>query len=216
MKTYLKPIIFCITLIWSVTLKAQTFTSKGTVELGGEFSFTSQSASVTGGSYYSNYSGGSADLLMFSPYVGAMIGQGFELGFSPSIIHAESSTLLNLFLAPAININTSGTAYPYFEGLIGYSSASGTGSIGGLGIGAGAGVKVTIGCSALFLFDLKYLHQSYEYDEPYYNYSFNGTSYTNNYTTLKVTETINTFFAGLGFRIFIAPKTSHPVPAQTK
>jgi hypothetical protein len=210
MKTYFKLIIYSIALITSLTLKAQTFTSKGAVELGGEFSFTSQSESVSGYSYSYGSESSSYGLLMFSPYLGVMMGQGFELGFEPSIANSKSSTLLNLFFAPAYNINTGGNAYPYLEGLIGYSAITDHGSVHGLGIGLGGGVKVAIGSSALFLFSLKYLSQSYEYEYTINNYTYTGYSYYSYPTTLKVKETINTFFAGIGFHIFITPKAQRP------
>ena len=198
MKTSFTRFIICILAVVSTSSKAQLFTSKGTVELGGEFSFTSQSSTVTGGSYYSGGSSESYNVLMFSPYIGVMTGKGFELGFMPSIAHGGDVTLLDLFFAPAININTGGSAYPYVEGLIGYSTYGGGSSTSGLGIGISGGIKARIGSSALFLFNVKYLHQSFEEEEHYYAYYPSYMSGTH-----KVEVSINTLFAGIGFRIFI-------------
>jgi hypothetical protein len=204
MKTSLKHFIICFLMAGSMTSHAQSFTSKGTVELGGEFSFSSQKESSS-----NNYSHGQEseayNVLMFNPYIGAMVGQGFELGFMPGIARSGSITSLNLFFAPSYNINTSGNAYPYLEGLIGYSSIASGVSANGLGTGISGGVKVAIGSSGLFLFNVKYLHQSFETEESY------NTGYPYySYTTVKTTVAINTIFAGMGFRIFITSK-----PAKT-
>ncbi len=205
MKTIHKFLISSALVIIPWSSYAQSLTSKGTVELGGEFSFASQTYTRSGSS-----SGGSAlNTLMFNPYIGVMVTEGFELGFMPGITTisqgGESATELNLFFTPAYNVN-SGKAFPYFEFLIGYNSISGSGYYGstqtysGLGVGFGGGVKVAVGGSGLFLFNIKYLHQSY--DIPASNSSnFYGSTSSSN------TLSLNTVFAGVGFRIFFAPKT---------
>ena len=210
MKTF-NYLVICILMISSLSSQGQSFTSKKTVELGGEFSFTSQTTSITGSNYGSNDNSDSYDVLMFSPYVGLMIGQGFELGFMPSIAKAENLTIIDLFFAPSYNIQTGGNAYPYLEGLVGYSSYSNSDITGGLGIGVGGGVKVTIGSSALFLFNIRYIHQSFEEKETYYaGYPY----YTATSTTVKIS--LNTLFAGLGFHIFIPSKSSKPISSPGK
>lgn len=204
MKPVHKLFISFVLVLLTNSSQAQSLTSKGTIELGGEFSFSSQTISQSTTSSYNPYNTNreSYDVLLFSPYVGVMMGQGFELGFMPAIANSGSVTSLNLFLAPAYNISTSGNAVPYFEGLIGYSTINNGRSAGGLGIGVSGGVKVTIGSSGLFLFSIKYLHQSFEEERDYYSFNPYYTS-----GTYKSTVIYNTIFAGIGFRIFIASKS---------
>jgi len=203
MKTFRKCFVSAILIIFSISLQAQTFTSKGTVELGGDFSFSSRTETVPGYTFYPNNSSATLNTLIFDPYVGVMATEGFEIGFMPGIgttsYAGSSATSLNLFLAPAYNINAGGKAYPYFEFLIGYNSISGGSTTqDGLGVGFSGGVKVTIGGNALFLFNIKYLHQSYN-NFRYYD-SITGTSFLG-------TETLNTILAGVGFRVFFPSKS---------
>lgn len=205
MKTQLSLFILCCIVIIASQTSAQSFTSKGTVELGGEFSFSSQTVSS---SLSSSSNRSALNTLMFNPYIGTMVAEGFELGFMPGIATVSyggsSSTQTNLFFVPSYNVNTSGKAFPYFEFLIGYNSISGSGngSESGLGVGFSGGVKVAIGNSGLFLFNVKYLHQSYNVTETNYYYNFGSP------TNTSYTESLNTVLASIGFHIFIPSKSS--------
>ncbi len=210
MKKHFNHFAICCLMISTSALHGQSLTSKNTVELGGDFSFSSQTRTLGGITSNSTYT-----TLMFDPYIGVMITEGFELGFMPGISSnrqsgSYSSTLtgVNLFLAPAYNFNVGGKAFPYLEFLVGYNSLSGGGvsrTEEGLGVGFSGGIKVAISESSLFLFNVKYLHQNYN-NVPYYddNFYWNGPSY--------VSESLNTVFAGIGFRVFISPRVKTPAP----
>ncbi|HTB32139.1 MAG TPA: hypothetical protein VK808_08945, partial [Bacteroidia bacterium] len=109
---------------------AKVFASPGCVELGGSFSFTSQS--------FSNPNGGgstpSTSLILFAPYVGYFPIQGLELGVNPLSVSSSSdgtgdhTTSLLFVFAPSYNFNTRSIAYPFIEGNIGYASISESGS----------------------------------------------------------------------------------------
>ena len=182
MKTFLTNFFICSLIISFEESFAQSFTSKGTIELGGEVSFVSVKQLSP------SNAGNSESALMVNPYLGVMVVEGFELGLVPGVTTvysgSQSSTALNLFFAPAYNIKTSGIVYPYLEFLIGYNRIS---SYGGVGAGFSGGIKVQVGDKGLFVFNLRYLNQSYDSD-------FSS-------------ETLGTISAGIGFRVFFVSKS---------
>src|SRR5690349_4081642 len=80
-------------------IQAQTFTSRRTLELGGNLAFSYQSRSDN--THY--------DLTLFalSAYCGLMVLPGFEIGLYPTFtstsVSGYSSTNMEIFLAPAYN-----------------------------------------------------------------------------------------------------------------
>ena len=195
-------------LLISSSLTAQTFTQPGTIELGGDISFSSQSYSENG-----TNSGSALTTFSFNPYLGFMVSDGFELGLMPGIATvsygSSTSTQLNLFFAPAYNVNTNSSVYPYFEFLIGYNTSSdnsyssyaGNRTIGGLGVGLDAGLKINLKGNSLLLFKIQYLHQSFNRD------TYTTTGYSGYPVTIESREiALNTVSFGMGFRIFIEPR----------
>ena len=184
----MKKIIISLTLLFflGTVLKGQdaTFTKGGNIELGGSISFLNEKVSG---------SSSSTNLFSFNPYIGCMIISGFELGVIPGVTvtnetGSSSTTGLNLFLAPAYNINA-GKVYPFLEFLIGYNSINvGSNNSGGLGVGGTGGVKFQVGSNGNLIFSFQYLHKSYK---------SSGSSESTG---------INNLAMEIGFRIFILKK----------
>jgi hypothetical protein len=166
------------------------FIMPGTIELGGEMSYASQKVEDAEGS---------ASLFAMNPYVGIMVGSGFELGFKPGVQFQKAgnykATTFNLLFAPAFNINGGGSVFPYFEFLVGYNMLSYEQAIpysgnleetaSGAAIGIDGGFKAIIGNSGLVLFKIEYLHQTFK---------------TSGQFSSEVSY--NTLSAGVGFRVF--------------
>jgi hypothetical protein len=174
-------------------IHAQTFISPGTTELGGSILFSSQTVT-------NNYPGSDNDMVntfIFSPYIGAMMSGGFEIGVIPSYISQRqgnySYSVLGLYLAPAVNFQAGEASYPFIEFLLGYNvlraGYQGKSTEEGIGWGIDGGVKTIVGTNGLLLFQVQYLSQN-----------FKGTN-------SSVDETLNTFAVGLGFSVFILKKT---------
>ena len=165
---------------------SKIFASAGCVELGGSFSFTSESSSPPNG----GSSSPAATTLLFAPYVGYFPVQELELGINPlSVLHTSdgfggSTTSLLFVFAPSYNFSTHSIAYPFIEGNIGYNSSSESGynSISGVCYGARAGVKLALAPHALLDIALQYIA---------HGYSSNGVSY----------GTINDLVVGIGFSV---------------
>jgi hypothetical protein len=185
MKT--KLILPAVFLAASVSSLAQNFHKKGTTELGGGISYSSVSADVSGSSYNNEAVG----TLIFSPYFGYMVANGFELGFSPQVLDQEaggsSSTILGFYASLASNINLDGATYPFIELMLGYNSVE---DGDGFGFGLNGGVKVNVAGNALLLLQLQFLHQTFERD---------GSNY---FSAVQPTITLTTVAFGLGFRVF--------------
>jgi hypothetical protein len=142
------------------TGNSKSFASAGCVELGGSFSFTSES--------YTNSNGVSSspttNVILFAPYVGYFPVQGIELGLNPFSVASTSfgsggsSTSLLFMFAPSYNFNTHSIAYPFIEGEIGYTSTNdGGANESGISYGGRAGVKLAIAPHALLNIGLQYL-----------------------------------------------------------
>ena len=165
-----------------------SFTLPGTVEFGGDISFSSQSISG---------STSSLSLFSFNPYFGVMLVKGLELGLMPGISLSSSgggngstntTTILNLFLAPAYNFDA-GKIYPFIEFLAGYNSIGiKTQTLRGISIGGSGGLKFQMGKSGLLLFDITYLSQDYNDSDRF------------------LIERLKTLSVGLGARFFLSPK----------
>ncbi len=164
---------------------SKSFASPGCVELGGSFSFTSQSFTYPNGGGTSP----ATTVMLFAPYVGYFPVKGFELGLNPFSIESISNgsggntTSLLFIFAPSYNFNTHSIVYPFIEGNIGYNSKSiGTSTETGACFGARAGVKLAIATHALVDLGVQYLVQ---------NYSSDGITY----------PTINNLVIGIGFTV---------------
>src|SRR5947207_2271229 len=98
----LKAIFLLIAVCVTCSSMAQTLTTTGTVEWGGEMSYTSQSVS--------NYRE-STSIFSFNPYIGVMAGHGLEIGIKGSILSGEGGSALGVYGAPSFNFNTKSNVY---------------------------------------------------------------------------------------------------------
>lgn len=187
MKTILPALIF---LLFNGVLLAQdnssgestpAFPNPG-VELGGQISFSS--TSISDGDY-------STTVFSFEPYIGAMLGKTFEIGFYPGIATISnghnSVTAYQFFLAPCLN-SSAGSLTAYVEGLVGYASIDP--NVSGLGLGGSVGLKFQIIKTGIFKIGVNYVKQNYSASEGGFG------SYS---TQVVAIET--------GFRIFLAAHT---------
>ncbi len=141
--------------------QAQTgkrFAMTGVTELGGSLSFQSITPVSNGNT------GDATNYLTVAPFIGYFVTDGFELGFNPFGITyissgGSSSTQIMILIAPSYNFQTQGSAYPFIEGLVGYtsSSSSNASSRSGISFGARAGVKVEVAEHGLLNVGVQYL-----------------------------------------------------------
>lgn len=146
-----------------ITISAQDFSTKGTIELGGNVGFSSTT-------YVSNGQSSTNSLTNFSidPYVGYFVINNLELGLVPSFSTSkygdQSSTSFSVYFAPAWNFDLKSTLFPFVEGRIGYNTSSyddGNSfttdpSSSGLAWGFRGGVKAQVGSNALVNIALSY------------------------------------------------------------
>ena len=188
MKTLFLPA--CSLLFLSLPSPAQDFIKAGTAEVGGGFGFSFQSPSRSGN--YANES--SLSTFILTPYIGVMLGKGFELGFEPIVIATTTSFYSNnrigIFIAPAFNFPTKTNTYPFIEALIGYEFTTSGGDDRAIGMGVNAGLKVNVSGSALLLLQIEYLREDYLRNEN------GGSQYSNSLLAM------NTIAFGVGFRVF--------------
>jgi len=154
---------FFVLLIGTITVNAQNFATKGTIELGGSIGFSSTTGVNNGESSENSLSNFS-----FDPYVGYFVINGLELGiipsFSTSSYSDQSTTSFGVYFAPAWNFDLKSNLFPFVEGRIGYNTSSyddgnsetDESSYGGLAWGLRGGVKVQVGNSALVNLALSY------------------------------------------------------------
>ena len=145
----------------SVSIFAQGFANKGVWELGGMIGFSS-TTSVSNGESGDN----ALTQFTFEPYVGYFVINCFELGLIPSFSTASlgdaSTSIFNIFFAPAYNFNLHSAAFPFVEGRIGYGSTTydpGEGdsnTSSGLSWAVRGGLKYQLGNSALVNVSLGY------------------------------------------------------------
>ena len=140
---------------------ARHFAAKGIVELGGSVAFQTTRQVVQGST------GDPAYLLSAVPYAGYFVADGLELGLDPLGIAWSKSggntvTDLRILAAPSYNFRTRTVAYPFLEGLAGFtlrsSSANGTTTTAsGFSWGGRAGVKMALAERALLTMGGQYL-----------------------------------------------------------
>ncbi|MCJ7555266.1 MAG: hypothetical protein MUO34_15450 [Ignavibacteriaceae bacterium] len=150
---------FLVLLFGSITLNAQYFATKGTIELGGSAGFSS-STSVDNGETAED----AFTTFNFAPYVGYFVVNSLELGLIPSFVSQSfgdnySANAFGVYFAPAWNFDLKSNLFPFIEGRIGYNTTSTTVTDGegvetefnssGLAWGLRGGLKVQVGNSAL-------------------------------------------------------------------
>lgn len=161
----LAMIIVACSLVLLVVLPASAQTEKGyadrgVVELGGTVAFTSVTsvnAGQTSSTTYTNFS--------LTPSIGYFITDGLEIGLDPFSLtvssHTGASTSpteLHILGSVAYAFKTQGSAYPFVQGMAGYSSYSaGSTSLSGFTWGLRGGVKVALAQHVLLLCGVQYL-----------------------------------------------------------
>ncbi len=156
----------CILAFIAPASMAQTtkgFATKGCVEVGGNAAF--QSLSYTS----SYYTGETITSLSFGPYVGYFASDGIELALNPfSVEHTSSGgysiTQFMIVAAPSYNFITGGMAYPFIEGLIGYTSTAESGGYAtshGIIWGGRGGVKLAVATQALLNLAIEFKRTSW-------------------------------------------------------
>lgn len=154
---------FAILFFGTISLSAQNFATKSTVELGGSLGFSSTTMVYDG-----NSADNSISTFSIEPYVGYFVINSLELGLIPSFSTQsygdQSSTSFGVYFAPAWNFDLKSNLYPFIEGRIGYNTSSyddgnsetDDPSSSGLAWGFRGGVKVQVGNSALVNIALSY------------------------------------------------------------
>ncbi len=132
------------------------FATKGSVEVGGSISFFNTTPVVDG------TAGDAITTFQFAPFVGYFFADEFELGFNPFSFATQSQSghsfsQVMILLAPSYNIRTGSNAYPFVEGLIGFSSQSDGSTASGVTWGFRGGVKVAVTGKGLLNLGLQYL-----------------------------------------------------------
>ena len=136
-----------------VSLFAQNFAKKGTIELGGSVGFTS-----TTGVTNAETADESITSFFFNPYVGYFFMNSFEVGLIPSFstMSAGDASLnsFGILLAPAYNFDLGNCWYPFIEGRIGYNTETFDSGLSestqsGIEWGFRGGVKAQVGNNAL-------------------------------------------------------------------
>jgi len=130
------------------TQPRKRFGSPGTVELGGNMTFTASQGVAGGKNGTWDY-----DFSML-PYAGYFVIEGLELGINPAgvAVHRSGDTTtvqLRILFAPSYNFHTATIVTPFVEGLAGFTSASliqtgSTRSNTGFTFGGRAGIKVAL------------------------------------------------------------------------
>ena len=136
-------------------LYAQDYAKQGTWEVGGNVFYTS-TTSVNNGETSDNSLG------IFSldvPFYYFVI-DGLELGIIPSYQNlssgGSSASIFNILFGTAYNIETSSSAYPFFEGRVGYNTTSNGDTRSGIVWALIGGVKVQVGGNALISIGINY------------------------------------------------------------
>ncbi len=155
--------ILLILFVSTISLSAQNFATKGTIELGGSIGF-SNTTMVSNGESAEN----SITNFSLEPYVGYFVINSLELGIIPSFSSTsygdQSSTSFGVYFAPAWNFDLKSNLFPFIEGRIGYNTSSyddgdsvtDDPSTSGLAWGLRGGVKIKVGNSALVGIALSY------------------------------------------------------------
>jgi hypothetical protein len=140
----------------------KVFSSPGVWELGGSAAF-SRNTPVAGGS-----SGEAVYKLSAVPFVGYFLLDGVELGVNPLGVALTSegdttTTELRFLFAPSYNYSLGGRAYPFIEGLAGYTAVivdypgGGRSTRSGFSWGGRLGVKFPVTAQGLLNVGVQYL-----------------------------------------------------------
>lgn len=144
-----------ILLICSNSLWAQDFANKEIWELGGTISFVNSTAVHNGQSSESSLSTFSLNVPVYY-----FIIDGLELGLIPQFQNlssgGSSASLFALLAGIAYNLKTKSAAYPFFEGQVGFNTASNGSSRSGIIWSLNAGAKIQIGSQGLARIGLFY------------------------------------------------------------
>jgi hypothetical protein len=143
------PVIFWVTSIISVRAQEKQFAQKGITELAGNLSYSSLTMVSNG------ETGDAVSIFSFAPQVGYFAADGFEIGLSTGVAvlpgfsvvspeDGESTSIVQLFLSPAYNFQTSNQkVFPFIEAQMGYTSVSSAGqSQSGFSYGGRIGLKI--------------------------------------------------------------------------
>lgn len=159
-------------LLATAVAQEPAFAKKGIVELSGSVSYANYT-DVSHGTASSN----STSFFSFGPKVGYFIVDGFELGFDPGVAilgfmpglsfatstGQSTTTLLQLFVAPAYNFRTEGTRIvPFIEVPVGYTSISQSShASSGFSWGVRAGIKTVASGHFLISFFGEYYQMTF-------------------------------------------------------
>ena len=143
-------LLFCGNSLW-----AQDFAQKGIWELGGTINFVN-ATSVSNGETAEN----SLSTFSLNVPVYYFVIDGLELGLIPQFQNlssgGSSASLFALLAGVAYNLRTQSAAYPFFEGQVGFNTASNGSTRSGILWSLNAGAKVQIGSQGLARIGLFY------------------------------------------------------------
>ena len=180
-------IICIIFMLSALNLFSQDFGKKGIWEVGGNISYTSVTG-VSNGETAEN----SLGTFTFDVPVYYFVIDGLALGLIPNYVNlsfgGSSASSLDILFGLAYNIATSGSAYPYGEGRIGYNTTSNGETASGIVWAVIGGVKVQVGGNALVNIGIEYSQSTLERSG--HEGGRNGT---------------NVFAIRAGFAIFLGP-----------
>ncbi len=136
------------------------YATKGVFELGGDIgysSYTGVNAGQTSSTTYTNFS--------LTPSVGYFVTDGLQLAIDPFSLSVSSHTgastspsEIHIMGGLGYAFKTQGSAYPFIQGLAGYSTySSGGTSASGFSWGVKGGVKVVLASHVIFQAGLQYL-----------------------------------------------------------
>jgi hypothetical protein len=146
--------------------QTRSFAERGVIELGGSISFKS-STNVEPG-----YPRTTLSLFDALPYAGYFVADGFEIGINPLGVSTSgrqgafgpgTQTSVMILIAPSYNLKTGGIAFPFIEGLFGYTSmfTSSYPASNGFSWGGRIGVKLAVADHGLLNLGAQYLLLSY-------------------------------------------------------
>ena len=149
-------LLFCVESLWS-----QDFAQKGIWELGGTVNFVN-ATTVNDGERAEN----SLSTFSLNIPVYYFVIDGLEVGLIPQYQNlssgGSSASLFALLAGIAYNLKTQSAAYPFFEGQIGFNTASNGSTRSGILWSLNAGVKVQVGSQGLARIGLFYEQRTLE------------------------------------------------------
>jgi hypothetical protein len=140
----------------SVSHEIGGFARKGVLELGGGITFQSLTP------IQNDRTEDAIAAFLMMPYIGYFVADGFQIGINPLGIgtlayQGESTTAVMALLAPSYNFSTGGSAHPFVELLLGYTSLSDGIKRSGFTWGGRGGAKLEVGESGLLNLAVQYL-----------------------------------------------------------